>query len=119
MATSLRNLEAIYFGQGEYKKAEPSFLRALRIRETRLGPEHPATLRALSNLAQTYAAADRDIDALSTYHRLLDLQQKTLGTGNPEVAATMSNLAFILRKTGHKREAQAMESRSKALMPCR
>jgi hypothetical protein len=50
---------------------------------------------------------------------LLDLQQKTLGTGNLEVAATMSSLAVILRKTGHKREAQAMEARSKAMLPGR
>jgi tetratricopeptide (TPR) repeat protein len=100
-----------YRQQGRYREAEESYREALREAQAF------GTKDALSCLAQTYAAADRYIDALSTYQRLLDLQQKTLGTGNPEVAATMSSLAFILRKTGHKREAQAMEARSKALLP--
>jgi tetratricopeptide (TPR) repeat protein len=78
--------------------------------------EHPATVRALSSLAQTQTTLGDYNEAVSIYQRLLAVQDKTLGTDSPEVAATMSKLAFAFRKTGRKSEAQALEDRSKALL---
>ena len=40
----------------EYTQAEPLYRRALAIREQSLGPEHPYTANALSNLANLYLA---------------------------------------------------------------
>src|SRR5436190_866405 len=45
---------ALYDRMGQYAKAEPLELRALRIYENALGPDHPDTARANINLAQLY-----------------------------------------------------------------
>jgi hypothetical protein len=42
--------------QGNYGAAEPLYQRALRIRETALGPDHPDVALSLNNLAELYHA---------------------------------------------------------------
>ncbi len=45
----------IYSAQGRHKEAEPFYRRALAIRETALGAEHPDTLRVKGNLERMLA----------------------------------------------------------------
>jgi tetratricopeptide (TPR) repeat protein len=52
--TSLNNLAELYRVQGNYGAAEPLYQRALRIRETALGPDHPDVATSLNNLAALY-----------------------------------------------------------------
>src|SRR5262245_60025708 len=85
------------------------------IRQKKLGPEHPATVRALSNLADANAAVGHFSDAISAYRRP-GHPAKTPGIDRSAVQATMSKLASNLRKTGQKRETKALETHSKALL---
>jgi Tetratricopeptide repeat len=56
VATSLNNLALLYYGQGQYAKAEPLYQRSLAIAEKALGPEHPEVATSLNNLAALYRA---------------------------------------------------------------
>jgi len=59
VATSVNNLEGFYANQGEYRKAEPFYERALAIREKALGSEHPDVATSLYNLALLSKDANR------------------------------------------------------------
>ena len=69
LATSLSHLGGLYHTQGEYRKAEPFYKRALAILEKALGPKHPYVATSLSNLADLYRAQGKYGHAESL-HRL-------------------------------------------------
>ena len=48
-ASSLNNLAAFYYIQGNYEQAEPLMKRALAIYEQVLGPQHPDTATTRAN----------------------------------------------------------------------
>jgi CHAT domain-containing protein len=50
---------------GRSAQAEPLYVRALKIREKALGPDHPSTAASLGNLAYLHAATSRPRKALS------------------------------------------------------
>ena len=58
MSASLNNLAGLYLST-DYAKAEPLLKRALTIRETALGPDHPDLAQSLNNLAGLYYTTDR------------------------------------------------------------
>ena len=80
-------------------------------------PNGSQSTRALGSLTEAYVAEGHYTEAAESYDSLLQLQQE--GSDKRATADTMLKLANALRRSGHKREAQAMESRSKALLPAR
>ncbi len=79
-------------GIGHEARAVPHLLRALEISQTRLGPEHPETLRCMDKLGATYAEAG-DLDrAVPLLEKTLKLRQARLGPDHPDTLATMNNL---------------------------
>ena len=63
LATSLNNLAAIYYSQGNYAEAEPLFKRSIAIREKALGPEHPDVAMGLQNYAELLRKTNREAEA--------------------------------------------------------
>ncbi len=59
VATTLRNLAALYKAQGKYAEAEPLYKRALAIQEKGLRPDHPNVVTTLKNLAEVYKKTGR------------------------------------------------------------
>ncbi|MFB3092736.1 MAG: tetratricopeptide repeat protein [Dehalococcoidia bacterium] len=59
MATTLRNLGALYQDQGKYAEAEPLFERSLAINEKALGSNHPRVATALENMTELYKKTGR------------------------------------------------------------
>ena len=55
MAENLNNLATLYYNQGDYSQAEPSFKRSLAIRKKALGPDHPDVAASLNKLAELYS----------------------------------------------------------------
>jgi len=53
-ATSYNNLAELYRSMGQYQKAEPLYLKAVKIFEKILGEEHPDTATSYNNLAGLY-----------------------------------------------------------------
>ncbi len=57
-AQSLNNLATVLADQGDLQRARPLYERALRIREARLGVDHPDTVRSRERLAAVVAALE-------------------------------------------------------------
>ena len=71
---------------GDYAKAEPLYQRALKIFEKALGPDHPDTATALTNLAVLYRAMGDYAKAEPLYQRALKIVEKALGPDHPNTA---------------------------------
>ena len=94
--------------------------RAVELRESHLGEEHPDTLRSMDYLA--LAKHDPDLAA-----RVLEIRRRVLGKDNLETLRSMFALALVTRlkgeKTGDKREMarvialfrEALEAQRRAL----
>jgi tetratricopeptide (TPR) repeat protein len=76
VATSLNNLGALYYAQGQYEKAEPLYQRALAIREKALGPEHPGVATCLKNYALLLRNTDRPQEAAALESRARAIRAK-------------------------------------------
>ena len=53
------NLATVYQSGGRLERALPLFEQRLALEKSNLGPDHPDTLRSMSNLAEAYRAAEQ------------------------------------------------------------
>jgi hypothetical protein len=79
-------------------QAEPLFLRALKIREKALGPDHPDTANSLDNLAGLYNYQGAYL--IFRTRRKRGSAEKALGTDHPETALSLNNLAGLYYTQG-------------------
>ena len=70
-----------------------------------LGPEHPDTLKAMINLADSYADAGRRDEALKLREEVLPLSRKVNGPEHPDTLGAMNNLALSYSAAGRRDEA--------------
>ncbi len=70
---------------GHYSDAEPLLIRALKINEEALGPEHPKVAQSLNNLAVLYNAQGKYAEAEPLYKWALLIAEKALGPEHPNV----------------------------------
>ena len=80
---------------GDYAKAEPLLLRALKIYEKALGPDHPNTADSLQSLAALYRNTGDYAKAEPLLQRALKINEKALGPENPATATSLNNLAVL------------------------
>ena len=85
---------------GESKKAIELHTKARATRERLLGPDDPATLTSMSNLAEGYRAAGKLELALPLLEETLKLMKAKLGPEHPNTLASMNNLADGYRDAG-------------------
>jgi tetratricopeptide (TPR) repeat protein len=60
---SLKGLAEIFFEEGEYRRAEEYFQRALSIQEKKFGTENPRILETLKGYAETMRKLDHRAEA--------------------------------------------------------
>jgi hypothetical protein len=82
--------------------AKPLYERALKIRESRLGCDHPDVVQSLNNLAIFLHAQNDYAGAQAVYERSLNLRERQLGSEHPLVAQSLSNLADLLKKQNNR-----------------
>ena len=104
-----------HFSQGEFAAAEPLFRRALTIRETALGPDHPHTAQSLNNLALVLQERGNYPAAQPLLERALALNEKSRGPEHAEVATALNNLAALHRLTGNFARAEPLYLRALAI----
>ena len=81
------------------------------------GPEHPATLRVMGNLAVSYEDAKRHEEALPLREESFRLRRKALGPLHGETLMAMRNFALSCSALGQ--DSEALKLREEALALCR
>ena len=76
IASNLNNLAELYKAQGKYAKAEPLYLRGLRIREQSLG-DSPHLATSLNGLGGIYYTQGKYAEAEPLFLRSLSIFEKT------------------------------------------
>ncbi len=93
---------------GRSREAIPLAKRAVEIRRTLLGQEHPLYALSLFNLAAQYDAVGDDAKAEGLYKQAADIQHRVLGGEHPAYATTLNNLAGLYAGLGDLSRAEAL-----------
>ncbi|GEM_PF-2933071 len=114
-ATTLANLGALYYSQGDLSRAHTTLQRALAIREKELGPEHPkvaATLVTLAKVSEGQGAYDQARDCLE---RALAIEQRTRDPQDPELGHIVHALGCVLHAQNHYKQALDLHERAASI----
>jgi serine/threonine protein kinase len=88
------------FGLGYFDKAIALHLRARATFTDMLGPEHPDTLKCLSDLASAYREAGQPEQAVALHEETLAVRRARSGPEHPETLKSMNNLASAYLTAG-------------------
>ena len=97
--------------EGKYAEAAIIGERILKLTEAERGPNVPATVAALNNLANVYANLGRYAEAIQSDTRALAIVEKALGPDSPYLPQTLNNLANVYMVQGMYAEAAAISER--------
>jgi tetratricopeptide (TPR) repeat protein len=115
LGRSLNNLGELARRRGHVTQAEHLFRRAVAVKETGLGLDHPDVATSLNNLAQVYAAQGRHAEAAPLLERSLAIQEKALDSEHPVLRRTLTVLADVYRRLGRDQDAFIMDVRARIL----
>jgi tetratricopeptide (TPR) repeat protein len=109
-------LLALYRSEGRLKEIEPVVRHTLEIQEQFLGPRDIhlcATLVTLANAYQEDPIGNPTTwrEAAALYSRAINLQEANLGPDHPELLATLTGYADLLRKLNEDSRATEVQSR--------
>jgi CHAT domain-containing protein len=113
LARSINNLAFLYQGQGEYSKAEPLHVRALKMLETLYPQGHPDLARSLNNLGLLHEAQGEYGKAEPLFARALMMREALFPRtrypqGHPDLAASLNNLAALYDAQGEYSKAEPL-----------
>ncbi|KAK6155188.1 hypothetical protein DH2020_009436 [Rehmannia glutinosa] len=93
-------------------EAADLFEEARDILEAECGPYHADTLGVYSNLAGTYDAMGRTIDAIEILDFVVEMREEKLGTANPDVDDEKRRLAVLMKEAGivRTRKSRSLET---------
>lgn len=94
---------------GDYLQARLCFEKLTEMGERLLGAQHPLTLNAMNNLAETLSRQGNLSEARQLQQRVLQASESMLGAEHPGTLTAKGNLAASLRSEGELSEAQRME----------
>jgi serine/threonine protein kinase/tetratricopeptide (TPR) repeat protein len=98
----------VYRSVGENRLAVVHLERAVELRQTHLGPDHPDTLDSLETLATVYQFAGRLPDAIRLFELVLARRRATLGPDHEMTLITTNTLGEACRKAGQLDRALAL-----------
>jgi tetratricopeptide (TPR) repeat protein len=108
MAASLGRLGCLYFAQGNYSKAEPLLLKALKMRKKQFGDYHPDTAMSMNDLAALYKSQGRYKSAEQLYLEALKIINEQLGDRHLSTSTSMNNLALLYVSQGRYESAEPL-----------
>jgi tetratricopeptide (TPR) repeat protein len=107
-ATTLNHLGFLLQLQGELSAARQCHEQALHIWRSILGPEHPAVVDSLCNLAYVEYSEGKLDAAHSLLQQALSVQRKATGSEHPETARVLTHLGELLQAQGKLEEAESV-----------
>jgi serine/threonine protein kinase/Tfp pilus assembly protein PilF len=90
---------------GEARLALPHLERAVTLRKSELGPDHPETLTAMNSLGNAYSSADHAAEALALHEKTLERRRATLGPYHADTLASVNNVAWCYLDAGRLADA--------------
>jgi tetratricopeptide (TPR) repeat protein len=93
---------------GQNERATELHERALGLRRTALGPEHPEVAPSLMALGNAMLRRSRYAEAEAYYREALRLQHAAWGDDDPRVGETVSELAFLMPYLGREQAAESL-----------
>ncbi len=101
--------------EGNFDESLAAQERALAIRETLLGRDHPEVATSLSHVANIQRDQGETAAALVALERALAIREQAFGPDHPTVAAALNDLALLQQVRGKYAEAQALLERALGL----
>jgi CHAT domain-containing protein/Tfp pilus assembly protein PilF len=111
-AEQLERRASEFFRRGDYAEAARLMRRSLALTERGGGRSHPATARALNNLAVVLVRLGKYEKALPLHRRALAIAERELGPRHPDTAIDLDNLALVYKLTGRAKEALPLYRRA-------
>lgn len=99
------NLAIAYTYQGKFAEAEKSFRAVYDLYVKEIGPDHPQTLNALTNVADILIEEGKYTDAEAVLKQVIDADRRILGPEHPNTLLITGNLG--LAYLGAKRYPEA------------
>src|SRR4030095_16641933 len=100
---------------GKYDQAIPPGERAIEIRESILGTDHPLVANSITNLGEILRFKGDYTRAEQLHKRALEIREKKLGAEHPDAASSLNNLAIINYLTGRFDQAEQLYRRALGL----
>jgi tetratricopeptide (TPR) repeat protein len=101
--------------QGQNAEALALAIKALRLSEDTLGPEHPATADCLNDLGGMYQSLGDYTYAETMFERGLAIREKVLGPEHQYTARNLMNLGSVYRQMGKFTKAEPLLLRALAI----
>jgi len=114
-AAAFERFGLVALASGDAIVAEQSLARALGLRETELGGQHPEVARTLDALADAAALAGRDADALQLASRALSIRESSLDPKDVRLADALDRVGRSATRVGRREDALAVHRRALAL----
>jgi tetratricopeptide (TPR) repeat protein len=99
----------VLLDEGRWKEAEELDVKVFGARRRVLGEEHPDTITAMANLAETYWNQGRSKEAEELDIKVLEARRRVLGEEHPDTISAMGNLASTYRDQGRSKEAEELD----------
>lgn len=93
---------------GQSAEAEELVKENLQIRQRTLGPENLVTIDSMENLACIERDMGKYAESKKLFDQLLEIEERVLAADQPERAGTEYDLAALLARTGHGRQALSL-----------
>lgn len=101
----LAQLAGVYQRTQKLDKAIPLMAEILKLRKSRLGPDHPETVEITNALAQAYLQMNQFDQALPLFEQVLKSQEAKNGRSHPETRTMIANLGAMYLKADRFKEA--------------
>ncbi|KAK4170640.1 hypothetical protein QBC36DRAFT_150906, partial [Triangularia setosa] len=102
-------LGRIYYDEGRWEEAEKLNVQVMETFKTKLGDDHPDTLKSMANLASTYRNQGRWEEAEKLEVQVMETRKTKLGVNHPDTLTSMGNLASTYRNQGRWEEAEKLD----------
>jgi tetratricopeptide (TPR) repeat protein/transcriptional regulator with XRE-family HTH domain len=96
----------------QHREAGSLLRRALAMRESLLGPDHPLTATTVAHLARLAVDTGHYDDSAGLYRRALEVRERTLGTDHSDVADALAGLANVYHEQGRLADAEPLWRRA-------
>jgi serine/threonine protein kinase len=99
-----------YENLGLFSRAHDLMERVVQDRRGALGPDHPKTLEAISQMGWVLYREGREAEAERLTRTTIDAQSRVLGPDDPTTLESKDHLVSILLRQAHYAEAEKLES---------